>query len=174
MPKSTPTADLFLELGILPAQFVIELRQLIFLKKVLDRDQQNTVKRICNEMFKYPSENNWADNVLDLRHKYNLPQNHDNRANMTWPVWKKMVKNTVKRSAFMTLFEKSIVNKKIHHLWYARLERQPYITSLDPIYVRCVFRARVKMFEIKANFNNKYDSDPSCPFCKIVRKSRNF
>ena len=26
MPKSTPTAGLFLEMGILPAQFVIELR----------------------------------------------------------------------------------------------------------------------------------------------------
>ena len=28
VPNSTPTAGLFLELGILPAQFVIELRQL--------------------------------------------------------------------------------------------------------------------------------------------------
>ena len=76
-------------------------------------------------MLKYPAENNWANNVLDLRRKYNLLQNDDNIANMTWPVWKKMVKNMVKRFAFMTLFEKSIVNKKTQHLWYARLERQP-------------------------------------------------
>ena len=54
-----------------------------------------------------------ANNVLDLRSKYNLPQNDDNKANMTWPVWKKMVKNTVKRFAFMTLFEKRIVNKNL-------------------------------------------------------------
>ena len=67
-----------------------------------------------------------------------------------------MVKNTVKRSAFMTLFEKSIVNKKAQHLWYARLERQSYITSVDPIYARYVFRARVNMFETKSNFKNKY------------------
>ena len=46
VPNSTPTADLFLELGILPAQFVIELRQLTFLKKILNRDQEDPVKRI--------------------------------------------------------------------------------------------------------------------------------
>ena len=33
IPKSTPTAALFLELGILPIQYEIEKRQLIFLKK---------------------------------------------------------------------------------------------------------------------------------------------
>ena len=117
-------------------------------------------------MLKYPAENNWANNVLDLRRKYNLPQNDDIMANMTWPVWKKMVKNMVKRFAFMTLFEKSIVSKKTKHLWYARLERQPYVISLDPAYARCVLIARVNMFEIKANFKNKYNFDPSCPFCK--------
>ena len=141
VPNSTPMAGLFLELGILPSQFVIELRQLTFMKKILDRDQEDPVKRIYDEMLRYPAENNWANNGLDLRRKYNLPQNDDNIANMTWPVWKKMVKNMVKRFAFMTLFEKSIVNKQTQHLWYARLERQPYITSLDPAYARCVFRA---------------------------------
>ena len=65
----------------------------------------------------------------------------------------------------MTLFEKIIVNKKNQHVWYARLETQPYKTSLDPVYARCVFRARVNMFDINANFKNKYDSDLSCPFC---------
>ena len=33
VPKSTPTAALFLELGVLPIQYEIEKRQLVFLKK---------------------------------------------------------------------------------------------------------------------------------------------
>ena len=37
VPKSTPIAALFLELGILPIQYEIEKRQLVFLKKILDR-----------------------------------------------------------------------------------------------------------------------------------------
>ena len=43
-PKSTPTAALFLELGILPIQYEIEKRQLVFLKRILDRQNDDPVK----------------------------------------------------------------------------------------------------------------------------------
>ena len=66
----------------------------------------------------------------------------------------------------MTWFEKSIVNENTQHLWYARLERQLYIMSLDPVCARCVFMTRVKMFKIKANFKKMHDSDLPCPFRK--------
>ena len=32
-------------------------------------------------MWKCPVENNWANNVLDVRRKYNRPQNDDNIVN---------------------------------------------------------------------------------------------
>ena len=83
VPKSTPTSGLFLEMGILPVQFVIEVRQLMFLKKIIARDPSDHVKEVYLEMLKYPGENNWANNVLDLRCKYNLPQKDENVNNLT-------------------------------------------------------------------------------------------
>ena len=121
VPKSTPTSGLFLEMGILPVQFVIEVRQLMFLKKIIARDPSDPVKKVYLEMLKYPGENNRANNVLDLRCQYNLPQKDENVNNLTWPDWKIMVKNQVKRSAFVTLFEKCLANKKTKHLWYSKL-----------------------------------------------------
>ena len=125
------------------------------------------MKKVYLEMLKYPGENNWANNVLDLQCKYNLPQKDENVNNLRWPDWKIMVKSQVKRSAFLTLFEKCLANKKTKHLWYSKLGIQPYITSLDPATVRSVFKAHLNMYEIKANFKKMYDSDISCPFCKI-------
>ena len=159
VPKSTLTSGLFLEMGILPVQFVIEVRQLMFLKKVIARDPSDPVKKVYLEMLKYPGENNWASNVLDLRCKYNLSQKDEKVFNLIWPDWKIMVKNQVKRSAFLTLFEKCLTNKKTKHLWYSKLGIQPYITSLDPATARSVFKARLNMYEIKANFKKMYDSD---------------
>ena len=75
VPKSTPTSSLFLEMGILPVQFVIEMRQLMFLKTSIARDPSDPVKKVFLEMIKYPSENKWTNNVLDLQCKYNLPDN---------------------------------------------------------------------------------------------------
>ena len=58
VPKSTPTSGLFLEMGILPVQFVTEMRQLMFLKKIIARDPGDLVKKVYLEMIKYPSVNN--------------------------------------------------------------------------------------------------------------------
>ena len=69
VPKSTPTAALFLELGILPVQYEIEKRQLVFLKKILERQNDDPVKMVSHEMLKYQSERNWANNNHELRSK---------------------------------------------------------------------------------------------------------
>ena len=70
VPKSTPTAALFLELGTLPIQYEIEKRQLVLLKNILDRQNDDPVKMIDHEMLKYQAERNCANNVHELHSKY--------------------------------------------------------------------------------------------------------
>ena len=55
----------------------------MFLKKIIARDPSDQVKKVYLEMLKYPGKNNWANNVLDLRCKYNLPQKDENVNNLT-------------------------------------------------------------------------------------------
>ena len=47
-------------------------------------------------MLKYQAERNWANNVHELRGKYNLPLNDENVCNLTYAMWKKMVHDRVK------------------------------------------------------------------------------
>ena len=86
LPRSVPTDALFLEMGILPIRFEIEFRQLTDLKRIIDRDQNDSVYQRYQEMLKYSSEKNWANNILDLRRKYNLPLKDENISNMSKPV----------------------------------------------------------------------------------------
>ena len=72
-PRSVPTDAFFLEMGIWPIRFETEFRQLTYLKRIIDRDKNDPVFQLYQEMLKYSSENNWANNILDLRRKYNLP-----------------------------------------------------------------------------------------------------
>ena len=81
VPKSTPTAALFLELGVFPIQYEIGKRQLAFLKKILDRQNHDLVKMVYNEILKYQAERNWANNVHELRSKYSLPLSDKNVCN---------------------------------------------------------------------------------------------
>ena len=73
IPKSTPVAALHLELGILPVKYETEIKQLLFLKRILDKEANDPVLLSYQEMLKFGSEANWANNILGLRQAYNFP-----------------------------------------------------------------------------------------------------
>ena len=50
LPRSVPTNALFLEMGIWPIRFEIEFRQLTYLKRIIDRDQNDPVYQLYQEM----------------------------------------------------------------------------------------------------------------------------
>ena len=81
--KTTPIAAMYLELGILPVRFEIEMRQLLFLKRLLDKKHVDPSLRTYIEMLKFENETNWANNVLGLRRDYNLPVNDDDTKKMS-------------------------------------------------------------------------------------------
>ena len=56
--KGVPSAALYLELGVLPISFEIELKQLLYLKRILDREYDDPVRMVYHEMLKYKEEIN--------------------------------------------------------------------------------------------------------------------
>ena len=58
IPKSTPTAALFLDLGILPIQYEIKKKQLLYLKDVLEKNADDPVQQTYYQMLEYQGENN--------------------------------------------------------------------------------------------------------------------
>ena len=59
--KAVPIAALYLDLGVLPIRYEIEMRQLFFLKGILSKDLCDPVKLAYEyvEMKKFGSEKNW-------------------------------------------------------------------------------------------------------------------
>ena len=90
--KATPIAAMYLELGILPVMYEIEMRQLLFFKRILDKKHDDPCLLTYNEMLKFKNETNWANNVPGLRRDYNLPLNNDSIKKMSVSHWKYFVK----------------------------------------------------------------------------------
>ena len=61
-----PTAALYLELGVLPISFEIELKQLLYLKRILDREYDDPVRMVFHEVLKFKEEINLANDVIGL------------------------------------------------------------------------------------------------------------
>ena len=66
LPKGAPIAALYLELGILPIKYEIEMRQILYLKKVLGKKTDDPVLLAYKVMLKFDSQDNWANNLLGL------------------------------------------------------------------------------------------------------------
>ena len=124
VPRSTPVAATFLELGILPIRYEIEKRQLLFLKCILSREACDPLLLTYEQMLTLNSEPNWANGVLGLRQKYNLPLNDTNIQNMSSQIWKSLVVCTVKNRQ---LSHESSTNAKTRHLAYARLQKSSVV-----------------------------------------------
>ena len=56
--KATQIAAMYLELGILPVRYEIEMRQLLFLKRLLDKKHADPCLRTYIEMLKFENETN--------------------------------------------------------------------------------------------------------------------
>ena len=165
LPRSVPTAALYLELGILPIKCEIAIRQLLFLKKILDKNENDPVSQVYREMIKYEFEDNWARNVLDLRVRYSLPLNDENVRLLSKGVWKSMVKKQVKTYAFSQLTEECSYNRKTWHLKFETFHLSAYLALLPPDVARVILRARLRMLDLKVNFKKKYGHNLNCPFC---------
>ena len=70
VPRGTSIAALYLELGILPIQFETEKRQLLFMRRILNKDFDDPGKDfddplqlVYNEQLEYEFEKNWANYV---------------------------------------------------------------------------------------------------------------
>ena len=56
--KATQIAAMYLELGILPVRYEIEMRQLLFLKRLLDKKLADPCLHTYIEMLKFENETN--------------------------------------------------------------------------------------------------------------------
>ena len=63
VPKGT--AALYVELGILTINFEIEIKQVPYLKHILDKKNDDPVQLCCRGMLKFSEEVNWANGICE-------------------------------------------------------------------------------------------------------------
>ena len=156
--KATPIAAMYLELGILRIKYEIEMKQLLFVKHILDKMHDDPYLLTYNEMLKFENETNWENNVLGLRRDYNLHLNDVNIKKMSVSHWKYFVKSEIFKEALLQLQVELSSNRKTNHISYqhSSLKTTDYLIKLLSHLGRLVFEAKTRMLDIKINYKRKY------------------
>ena len=76
------------------------------------------------------------------------------------------MKYAVWNYAILLLKSQCKENKKTKNLCFEKYLLSEYLTSLPPLLAILVFKARLRMYDVKDNFKIKYGFDLNCPFCR--------
>ena len=113
-----------------------------FLWTIFQRNNNYPVRIVCIEMLEYPFEENWANDVKNLRHKYGLSMD-----DVSVDEWKYLIKCSVKNHSLKCLTKTCDKNKKTQHLEFGgKLNEPPYLTALSPQTARIIFKVRLCRF----------------------------
>ena len=165
--SSTANAVVYLELGVLPIQYEIELRQLMFLHRILNLEDEDPV----HEMFTNQTtlaeagEENWWSGVKLLLNKYELTETLDEIKTMSKGRFRWLVKKAVEKVALEQLQLECSLLKKTSNLKYEELKLQPYLSKLYPSQSRIIFKMRSQTLDIKTHSTYKYADRLSEMWC---------
>ena len=164
-PSSTPNAVTLLETGSLPIEQEIHVRQLNFLHHILTLKKDDPVKLAYSEQLKYTQEQNWGNEVKDLRKHYNIPEDDSEIEKFSKEKWKKHIKKYVKQHALEDLnAELSKLKHASQITTYNTMKPQQYFEILKPHHSRKLFHVRAGIVDIKSVRKYKY-SDTLCRLC---------
>ena len=96
----------------------------MFLKHLLEKNESDPALKLYQQMIKYQYEMNWANFVLNLRCKYNLPLNDQTIKVMSKDQWRSFVNEKIRSYAFDTLVTQCLLNRKTDHFKYKKFCQQ--------------------------------------------------
>ena len=165
---STCNAFMFLELGVLPIEYEIDKRRLMYLHRILGLDKGDPVYKMLENMISLSAtgEHNWWTDMEKVLHRYNVVLSLSEIAALGKGAFRAVVKKAVEGTAFEDLVAECAQKKKTQHLTYQKFETQQYLKSFYPQQSKIIFKCRSQTLDIKQHLSYKYD-DMVCRGCGL-------
>ena len=155
--SSTCNAFIFLELGVLPINFEIDKRQLMYLHRILQLEPNDPVWELFWELVRMneAGEKNWWTGVQSSLLKYGLPDDLSQIKTMSKNCFAEKVKSAVYTAALQELVAESHSLKKTASLEYKSLKVQDYFSHLYISQARIIFKWRSKTLDLKSQLRTQ-------------------
>lgn len=167
VPTSTPSALLYLEMGVIPLRYILQARRLMFLQYILKRKNDDLLLKFFNAQTREPCKNDWSNTVKKDLEELGLEFNFEEIKLFSKSIWLKKVKEACKISAFENLLETQMDYSKGSNIGYGKLMMRSYLKSkkISSNQARIIFKIRTRMMKVKNNFRNGA-SETKCSVCK--------
>ena len=169
VPSSACNSVVFLETGMLPVIYEIDILKLMFLHHILTMEEDDPVKRIYKEQLKIPEEKNWANELVVMRRKYELVESDTEIEGLSKEEWKGKVHTQVKTEAIIQLnLEKNQLSKSAIYPDADSFKTAKYMYHLTVSHSCLLFRLRSRIIDVKELHRYKYGDNQTCRCCDTI------
>ena len=152
--KGCPITQLYLEIGQVPARFEIQKMRLLFLKYILQQNEDSTLYKLFKLQLEAPSRGDWASTCLEDLKEFRITESMEEIKLMTKKKFNSILKERVTENGIKYLKEKQ--GKKGKEINYSGLNMAEYLSpnneELSVDKKRKMFAVRNRMVDIPANF----------------------
>ena len=180
LPQTTPTAGIVLTMGSMFATIQIEIKQLIYLHRILNKAEDHWTRRTLNIMKEY--DIGWAKQIVEIMTKWQLNQEWEEIRQKTPGQWKGEVKNAAEMMNKARLKEEcetksrgetkqktktKFVVDKVDRSDYQRKPDNFIARNHSILHTRALIMGRYGMLKCANNFSSGHGTK-MCDVCKVV------
>jgi hypothetical protein len=164
--SKTPTEFLYLEMGVIPLRWVIARRRINYLKNILDRSDNELVKKVYKAQKENSTKGDFVKLVQNDLESIGMTLEDQGLARSSKSTVNKEIKLAIKDAAFKELMKLKSEKKKLKEIEYKKLELQDYLNNdsgLTRNESNAIFAIRSKCVKgIRSNFGKLFRSN-KCP-----------
>ena len=161
--KGCPITQLYLEVGQMPARFIIIKTRHLFLKYILNQSQDSMINKFYQLQLESSAKGDWTTMCMNDLKNLEINESLDDIKKMSIYSFKKMLNKKLSESALSYLTGKQ--GSKGGEIVYTKLELADYLSPIckQPIDTkRRTFEIRNRMWNIPANFSSKEIKHKCC------------
>ena len=174
-PKSTPIEMLYLELGCIPYQELIQKRRLMFLHYILQEDPKSMIAKFFETQRKNPTRRDWVTMVKNDLEELKINLKFEDIKVMKKSEFRAFLKRKIQDKAIEKLEQRKKSHSKVSNIQHGFLEMQTYLkpnkSQVSKEERQLIFELRSRVTEVKMNFKTKYE-DLNCKTCKIEEETQ--
>ena len=178
VPFSCSYEAVYLETGCIPIKFIIKGRRLMFYWSLLNKPDEELVKRFFEVQQKFSSKNDWSEQIKIDMNDLDINLTEHQIKSMKKISFKKIIKEKlkIKASEYLFSYKENENRSKLYKLKLkSKFELQKYLKSekLSTKEKRLLFSLRTRMTNVKTNYRNISISSTCIVYFAMTRILRN-
>ena len=152
---------------------LIKARRVAFLHHLANLDESEMLFKFFKCQWDHPVQLDWTEQARVDLEELNIPVSLHLLKSKSKEVFKKMVKENVRKFEFSRLMSEKSTKSKLTNLRYSELQMQEYLElkSMSKVQAIVLFKFRVRMSPFSENYKAGHQTTV-CPFCSLQLDSQ--